>query len=100
MICIVQCSRKIAVFLSFMPITDLKSGGKMERMNFVRPVLNARCSCALVGHKLCFLVIFLISTATYLVIEKSVVSRELRVEGVGSSSDSISSLNYFSTSNL
>lgn len=69
MICIVQCSRKIAVFLSFMPITDLKSGGKMERMNFVRPVLNARCSCALVGHKLCFLVIFLISTATYLVIE-------------------------------
>merc|ERR1719186_1230394 len=28
-----------------MPITDLKSGGKMERMNFVRPVLNARCSC-------------------------------------------------------
>lgn len=55
---------------------------------------------ALVGHKLCFLVIFLISAATYLVIEKSVVSRELRVEGVGSSSDSISSLNYFSTSNL
>merc|ERR1719186_639600 len=48
MICIVQCSRKIAVFLSFMPITDLKSGGKDGTNEFCSTSFKCSvllCSC-------------------------------------------------------